>query len=204
MKTASRSTLCSTLCLAALVLVGGCASAPAPRYHSLLTTDTTTARNTSLPPLPIALAPVGVPAGVDQPQWVVRLPDNSLRMLEQERWVSPLRSELHAALFERLAQRFAAVDVRTAPATKPLRVKVDVQRFESIAGSEVWLDSVWSAQVDSGQAAPLVCHSSVHEPAPGELAALAAAHRRAVVRLADQIGSQLQALASGAVARCPS
>ncbi len=200
MKTALRS----ILCLAAFVLVGGCASAPAPRYHSLLATGDAAARNTALSPLPIALAPVSVPAAVDQPQWVVRLPDDTLRILEQEQWVSPLRSELHAALFERLAQRFAAVDVRTAPAAKALRVKVDVQRFESIAGREVWLDSVWSAQADAGPAPPLVCHSSVHEPAPGELAALAAAHRRAVVRLADQIGSQLQALASGAGARCPS
>lgn len=203
MNTASLSTLRSTLCLLALALVGGCASAPAPRYHSLLATDTTAARKAGLPPMPLALAPVGVPAGVDQPQWVVRLPDDTLRMLEQEQWVSPLRSELHAALFERLAQRFAAVDVRTAPAAKALRVKVDVQRFESIAGREVWLDSVWSAQADAGPAAPLVCHSSVHEPAPGELAALAAAHRRAVVRLADQIGSQLVALAKGAATSCP-
>lgn len=208
MKTASRSTLCSTLCsslcVVALVLVSGCASTPAPRYHSLLATGDTAAREAGLPPLPVALAPVGLPAAVDQPQWVVRLPDDTLRLLEQERWVSPLRSELHAALFARLAQRFAAVDVRTAPAAKALRVKVDVQRFESIAGREVWLDSVWSAQADGGQAPPLVCHSSVHEPAPGELAALAAAHRRAVVRLADQIGSQLAALAKGAGARCPS
>lgn len=194
----------SLLCLAALVVLSGCASTPAPRYHSLLATGTTPARETGLPPLPIDLAPVGVPAAVDQPQWVVRLPDDTLRILEQEQWVSPLRAELRAALFERLAQRFAAVDARTAPSAQAVRVKVDVQRFESIAGREVWLDSVWSAQADVGKAQPLVCHSSVHESAPGDLTALAAAHRRAVARLADQIGTQLLALANGAGARCPS
>jgi len=192
------------LSLVALVLLGGCASTPAPRYHSLLATGATPAREASLPPLPIDLAPVGVPAAVDQPQWVVRLPDDTLRILEQEQWVSPLRAELRAALFERLAQRFAAVDVRTAPSAQAVRVKVDVQRFESIAGREVWLDSVWSAQADVGKAQALVCHSSVHESAPGDLTALAAAHRRAVMRLADQIGTQLLALANGAGARCPS
>jgi uncharacterized protein len=191
------------LSLVALVVLGGCASAPAPRYHSLLATGAAAVRETGLPPMPIDLAPVGVPAAVDQPQWVVRLPDDTLRILEQEQWVSPLRAELRAALFERLAQRFAAVDVRTAPSSQAVRVKVDVQRFESIAGKEVWLDSVWSAQADVGKAQALVCHSSVHESAPGDLTALAAAHRRAVVRLADQIGAQLLALANGAGARCP-
>jgi len=191
------------LSLVALVVLSGCASAPAPRFHSLLTTSTTPARDAGLPPMPIDLAPVGVPAAVDQPQWVVRLPDDTLRILEQEQWVSPLRSELQAALFERLAQRFAAVDVRTAPSAQAVRVKVDVHRFESIAGKEVWLDSVWSAQAGVGKAQALVCHSSVHESAPGDLTALAAAHRRAVVRLADQIGAQLLALANGAGARCP-
>ena len=191
------------LCLLVLVLVGGCASQPAPRFHSLMSTGALLVCEPAMASLPVDLAPVGVPAAVDQPQWVVRLSDDTLRILEQEQWVAPLRTELRAALFERLAQRFAVVDVRTAPGAKALRVKVDVQRFESIAGREVWLDSVWSAQADSNPGQPLVCHSSVREPAPGELGALAAAHRRAVVQLADQIGSQLQALANGAAARCP-
>ena len=191
------------LSLVALVALGGCASTPAPRYHSLLATGAPPAREASLPPLPIDLAAVSVPAAVDQPQWVVRLPDDTLRILEQEQWVAPLRAELRAALFERLAQRYAAVDARTMPGAQAVRVKVDVQRFESIAGREVWLDSVWSAQADVGKAQALVCHSSVHESAPGDLAALAAAHRRAAARLADQIGTQLLALANGAGARCP-
>jgi uncharacterized lipoprotein YmbA len=190
------------LSLLALALVAGCASAPATRYHSLLSTGEAVARDTSLPPLPIDLAPVRVPAAVDQSQWVVRLGDDSLRMLEGEQWVSPLRDELGAALFERLAQRFAAVDARSAPAPAVVRVAVDVQRFESIAGKEVWLDSVWSAQAEGSKGKPLVCHSSVREPAAGDLAALAAAHRRAVVRLADQIGAQLRPLARGETARC--
>jgi uncharacterized lipoprotein YmbA len=191
------------LTLLLLALVAGCSSVPATRYHSLLSTGEAVARDTGLPPLPIDLAPVRVPAAVDQPQWVVRLGDDSLRMLEGEQWVSPLRDELRAALFERLAQRFAVVDARSTPAPAVVRVTVDVQRFESIAGKEVWLDSVWSAQAQAGKGKPLVCHSSVRELAAGDLTALASAHRRAVVHLADQIGIQLLALANGAGTRCP-
>ena len=186
-----------------VLLAAGCASTPPVKYHSLLTTNEAKAPQTGLPPLPIDLGPVQVPAAVDQMQWVVRLPDETLRILEGEQWVSPLRDELRAALFERLAQRYAAVDARNAPGTSTVRVKVDVQRFESIAGKEVWLDSVWSAHIDTEKPAPLLCRSSVHEPAPGDLAALAAAHRRAVARLADEIGNQLLALSNGAGTRCP-
>jgi uncharacterized lipoprotein YmbA len=191
------------LALVALVLAAGCASTPPTRYHSLLSTGEPAARDPGLPPLPIDLGAVSVPAAVDQMQWVVRLPDESLRILEGEQWVSPLRDELRAALLERLVQRYAAVDVRSAPAPQSVRVKVDVQRFESVAGKEVWLDSVWSAQPDGPNARPLVCRSSLREPAAGDLVALAAAHRRAVARLADQIGAQLLALTNGAGTRCP-
>jgi uncharacterized lipoprotein YmbA len=183
--------------------VTGCSSAPAPRFHSLLSTVSTPTRDTSLPPLPLDLLAVSVPAAVDQMQWVVRLPDDSLRVLEQEQWVAPLRDELRAALFERLSQRFGAVDVRSAPAPNAVRVKVDVQRFEAVAGKEVWLDSVWSAQSDVVKAAPLLCRSNIREPVAGDLLAAAAAHRRAVVRLADEIGNQLLAIYNGAGARCP-
>jgi uncharacterized lipoprotein YmbA len=189
--------------LVMLALVAGCASTPATRYHSLLSTGEAPAREAGLQPLPIDLAPVRVPPGVDQRQWVVRLGDDSLRMLEGEQWVSPLRDELRAALLERLAQRFAAVDARSAPGQPALRVTVDVQRFESIAGKEVWLDSLWSVQAEGNKGKPLVCRSSVREPAAGDLAALAAAHRRAAVRLADEIGAQLRPLAGGAGPRCP-
>jgi uncharacterized protein len=189
----------------AVALAAGCSSTPAPRFHSLLPTQNTAAPEAvSSVPLPVDLGPVGVPPAVDQQQWVVRLPDDSLRILEQEQWVAPLRDELRAALFDRLAQRFAAVDVRAMPSAEFLRVKVDVQRFESIAGREVWLDAVWSVQPTARAApAPLVCRSSVREPVNGDVPALAAAHRAAVQKLADQIGQRLLAMFNGAGVRCP-
>jgi uncharacterized protein len=195
----------SSLCLAALV-VAGCSSTPAPRFHSLLSTQAGPMADSapSSVPLPIDLGPVSVPAAVDQQQWVVRLPDDSLRILEQEQWVAPLRDELRRAVFERLAQRYGAVDVRAAPAAEHLRVRIDVQRFESIAAKEVWLDVLWSAQHSpSGTGAPLVCRSSVREPVNGDAQALAAAHRRAVQRLADELGQRLLAMYNKAELRCP-
>lgn len=187
----------------ACAAAAGCSSTPAPRFHSLLGAQPAAAEPATGVALPLDLGPVSVPAAVDQQQWVVRLPDDSLRILEQEQWVAPLREELRAALFERLARRYGAVDVRTAAAAEYLRLQLDVQRFESIAGREVWLEAVWTVQPAARGATPLVCRSTVREPAGGELPALAAAHRRAVQRLADEIGPRLLALFNGAGVRCP-
>lgn len=192
-----------TLVLLACAAAAGCSSTPAPRFHSLLSAQPAAGEPANSVPLPLDLAAVSLPAAVDQQQWVVRLPDDSLRILEQEQWVAPLRDELRAALFERLARRYGAVDVRSAPAAEHLRLKVDVRRFESIAHREVWIEAVWTAQTALRGASPLACRSSVREPVNGDLPALAAAHRRAAERLADEIGPRLLALYSGAGARCP-
>lgn len=186
-----------------LAVLAGCSSTPAPRFHSLLSTQAAAVEAVSTVALPVDIAPVSVPPAVDQQQWVVRLPDDSLRILEQEQWVAPLRDELRAALFDRLAKRYGAVDVRSAPTAEFVRLKVDVQRFESMAGREVWIEAVWTATPTAKGNPPLVCRSSVREPVNGDAQALAASHRRAVHTLADLIGQRLLAMYNGAGVRCP-
>lgn len=190
------------LALSAVVLAA-CSSTPAPRFHSLLATHPAPAEAVSAVPLPLDIGPVSVPAAVDQQQWVVRLPDDSLRILEQEQWVAPLRDELRAALFDRLARRYGAVDVRSSPSPEFIRLKLDVQRFESMAAREVWIEAVWTATPTAKGSAPLVCRSGVREPVNGDVPALAEAHRRAVNALADLIGQRLLAMYNGAGVRCP-
>jgi uncharacterized lipoprotein YmbA len=199
------------LAVALAVLAAGCASAPSPRFHSLLAATASAAApapaaTPDAPRLLVDLAPVGVPAGVDQPQWVVRTADDTLRLLEQERWVAPLREELRAALLDGLVRRWNAADIRTAaaPADTPgWRVRVDVQRFETVAGSGTWLDSSWSAvSTVAGNKASIACRSRLRESAGADPVALAAAHRQAVARLADQIGATLSS--AGREMACPS
>lgn len=190
------------LCLA---LAAGCASEPPTRFHSLMAPHSAAASKPALAPLFVDLGPVSVPAAVDQPQWVVRSADDTLHLLERERWVAPLRNELRDALSEGLAQRFEAVDLRTAPAPTRTgwRLRVDVLRFETVAGSGVWLGSIWSAAALAPSGPSLRCQTTLHEAAGADPIALSAAHRRAVARLTDEIGLQLQALNDGRPASCP-
>ena len=188
-------------------LLAACAGDKLPeRFHTLLPAQRAPSAPTAQgAPLYVDVLPVGVPAQVDHTQFVVRQPDDSLLLLEQDRWAAPLQDELRGAIVERLGTRWGAVDVRGVALPLPAiwRVRVDVQRFESIAGREARLESTWSVSSTQRGGATLVCRSVVAESTgAGGVPALAAAHRRAAVRLADEIGERLRAMYSGGTAGC--
>ena len=196
----------TVLALAALLALCACStSAPPVRLHSLMPAEPSP-REPALrgAPLFVVLEPIRLPAQVDQPQWLVRLPDETLASLEQERWASPLRDELRQALLEQLAARFGVVEGRsTVPAAAPpLRVALDVRRFDSVPGREARLEGSWTVAA-AGAAATLRCTLLLREAAAGGMPELAAAHRRAVVRLADSIGASLVAVQAASPAPCP-
>ena len=192
--------------VAVTLAVAACASAPPTRFHSLLPAEPARASASALPAdaLAIVLDPVRVPAQVDQPQWLVRVPDGSLQLLEQDRWAAPLRDEVQAALLEALALRWAAVQGGGAApgAARSWRITVDLARFESVLGREARVEARWRIVAPTGNAPGATCTSVLREGAESTLA-LAQAHQRIVVRLADEIGATLQALARNAPARCP-
>jgi len=182
---------------ASLIAMAGCASQPPVRFHSLLpaVSSSPASAPSSAAPLVVELGPVTVPAAVDQPQWVLRAGDDSLRVLEGERWVAPLRDELRAAVMARLAERFNSVDARTQPGpASGWRLRIEVQRFESMLGREAWIEAAWSATSVATPVRTLACTSRLHETAGSDAPSIAAAHRRAVQRLADQIGERLQGM----------
>ena len=193
--------------LACALLAACTTTSPPERFHTLLPATTeASASNAGANPIYVELLPVRIPPQVDHPQWVVRASDDSLRMLEQERWAAPLRDELRSALGERLASRWGAMPVLSLPQpVNPVwRIRVDVLRFESVPAREVRIDSSWSLSSARRGDAALACHSTLRENvAQGGVPALAAAHRRAVLRLADEIGQQLAQLRNGQVPACP-
>jgi uncharacterized lipoprotein YmbA len=195
--------------LGALLLAlvcGGCAAPPAIHFHSLVA-PTHPAPKEGLAPAgrgpAISLDPIRIPVAVDQPQWLLRLPDDSLTLLEEDRWASPLRDEFRQALIDILSHRYGAVDVRTiGSGSPPWRVHVVINRFELQPG-EAWLESTWSLGQRNAETPALRCRSSFKESASGGMPALAQAQRRAVAQLGEAIGDQLLALHAGQPGRCP-
>ena len=189
--------------LAALALGAGCAANNPPRFHSLLGSEGVAAPVGTPGRLRIDLGRVAVPAQVDQAQWLVRMPDESLALLEAERWASPLRDELRHALLGVLVERHGAVDARSSPGdAAPWRIDVDVRRFESAPGAEARSEGSWSA-TRRAPAARVTCSWAIREPIGDGMLALAAGHRRVVERLANSMAAALQAAERGAAAPCP-
>jgi hypothetical protein len=147
---------------------------------------------------------VHVPAQVDQPQWLVRVADGSLLLLEQERWASAPPDEMREALRETLVRRYGATEPTPATPADAQRwnLRVDVSRFES-ALDRVRLEATWTlVRAPAAPAGALRCIALLEEAGDGSMNGIAAGHRRAVVRLADAIGEQLLVVARGGAGRC--
>jgi len=190
--------------LVGVLALAACGTPPPTRFHSLMPTDIA-----ARPGAPAAsgvvvrLEPIRVPAQVDQPQWLVQLGDDSMAVLEQERWASPLRDELQQALMEELIVGQGAIDARTQPApTAVARVAIDVRRFDSLPGREARIQGSWTITGSDARNASR-CEWLIREAAPGSFTALAAAHRRAVSRLGAAIGQALARMRRGEAASCP-
>jgi uncharacterized lipoprotein YmbA len=197
-----RCIACAAAALAVLsALAAGCSSPPATRYYTLMPPPTAGDRAAAAPRLDWTLLPVVVPAQIDQPQWVVRKPDGSLAVLEQERWIAPLGDELRGAIVERLTRSLgpprAAASADGAP---QWRIRVEVQRFDLIPNQEARLAADWSVR---GEGAATICHADISKPVPGlDYIDLARGQQRAISQLADAIGAALLAASKGQAIKC--
>ena len=205
MKLTSTRRCLTAVALALSIHFGGCAAPPPIRLHSLLSIDSRArASSALLPGFAYTLTAVSVPPQVDQPQWLVRNADGTLSLLEQERWAAPLRSELQSALLDRWISSWGGRSAAASPASdNAWRVTLDVMRWEAWPGREVRLESRWSA---TSGAFALNCRSVIREAASGgnksTVLALADSQRRAVIRLADEVASRIDAAQKGEPVRC--
>jgi len=179
--------------LALAALLAACGSVAPARFHTLLAAGAPSFEQQRT--ITWELLPIAIPAQVDRPQWVVRGGDGTLAVLENERWIAPLGAEMHGAIGERLAETIGA----SRTSAKPWRVRIDVQRFDSLPGRAARIEADWSV---SGASASFDCRASYEDAAAAGFPALAAAHRGAVRRLADAIAAALVALDAGRAATC--
>lgn len=189
--------------VAVLALLAACSSVQPPRYHTLMPAVASAVRPAApAGSLAWEVLPVAVPAGVDQPQWVVRTVDGSLAVLEQERWIAPLGEEIRGAVADRLTQDLGTPPVSAEP-RKRWRIRIDVHRFDSAPGREARLEATWTLSSDADTARALRCRGEfVQTPAASGYLALAKSHQQAVAALAGAIGSELKALNAGQTAMC--
>ncbi|MFI4931812.1 MAG: membrane integrity-associated transporter subunit PqiC [Burkholderiales bacterium] len=185
--------------------LSACGSPPPTHFHSLVATPASTGNAAHVAPasdVRFEVLPVAVPAQVDVPQFVVRLSDGSMAVLEQERWIAPLGDEIRTAVALRVGQALAdAPRSNHAASAGVWGIGLEVQRFDSVMGRAVGVQLQWSLQPASG-AAVLRCQARYEEPVGTGASALAAGYRAVFERLGDAIGRALQVAAAGGTPAC--
>ncbi|HEX6018873.1 MAG TPA: PqiC family protein [Burkholderiaceae bacterium] len=187
-----------------VIVLAGCSTASPPtHYHSLVAALPPGGPGTKALPAPILrvqVLPVQVPAQVDVPQLVVRSADDSLAVLEYERWIAPLGDEIRDAVALRIDQMLAQASP-TGASDRTWRVRIDVQRFDSMLARAASMQVQWSLRATGGGPS-LRCQASYEQPVGPGVGALAAGHRALVERLGDVIGRALETAAAGGTPSC--
>ena len=174
----------------------GCASAPA-RFYTLDSTAKTD--NAPTAPYAVIVGPVSVPASVDRPEIVVQVAPNQVAIDEFNRWASPLSDAIARAVAGDLAILLGTQDVATAPLANfnpAYRVTINVQRFESVPGQTVLLDTVWAVHTTKSgitRSGRTVTSEAVQGKGYD---ALAAAHSRSLATVSQDIAAAIQAAAA--------
>ena len=188
-----------TLLLAIAMI--GCRSAGS-RYYTLVSAadDRAPAATGATGELQLDVLPVDVPPDVDRQEIVVRHGQGEVTPVDTRSWISPLPRELRRAFSDDLGRVLGARDiagVTPADSVPVFRVKLDVQRFESVLGKHALIEAISTVRDPATTAPALVCSHRAKEDATGDYAGLAEAHQRALQTIAKQVADEIRAIRAG-------
>lgn len=195
------------VCLAAAVLIAGCASAP-DRYYTLAAPG----GSSSTAPAPgapmfIELAPVAVPERLARPQMVVHPAGGrsaEVALLEQHRWSSSFENELRDALSSGVAARLGAIDVTKGgrqPTTPAWRIAVQVRQFDAVENTRVDAALSWTVRRSDADLSA-TCQWRTSEPVGDGIDALAQGAQRVAANASDAIARHVAQLQQNPGATC--
>lgn len=180
-----------------LLLLAGCAGSPASRFYTLAAPvpPESPAAAAAARGLPVSVGPIAIPALVDRPQIVVTVGPNEVQLDEYHRWASPLADAIGLAVVGHLGVLLPSPQVmllsQSPGGPADTRVAIEVQRFDSVPGSHALLDAIFTVHgTATGRSATgrTTAREAVRD---GSYETLAAAHSRAVARLAADIAAAI-------------
>jgi uncharacterized lipoprotein YmbA len=185
--------------LALAAALAACVGAPAPReqFFTLASPNPGVAPPTSASP-GVFVGPISVPAAVDRTSMVLSTGPNQVEISDQYRWAEPLRDGISRVVAETLARELGSSRVLSsrmaAGTTVDYRVSIEVQRFDSSLDEGATLDALWTITPGTGTGAARNGRTFVHEADSAHTpAGIAAAHGRALQRLAADIANAIRA-----------
>jgi uncharacterized protein len=180
----------------AIVLLGlalaACGGAPKDNYYTLTAPQAPAAGANAVS---VFVGPVLVPESVDRAPMVLRIGPNQADVRDDHRWAEPLKHAIPRVVSENLMRELGTTRVSWSRlgAGQPAdyRVAIDVQRFDSSLEQGAAIDAAWVVTPAKGVARN--GRSSIQEAAPSkDPAGVAAAHSRALERLAREIAAAIK------------
>jgi uncharacterized protein len=176
-----------------VVVISACGTSTPAHFYTL---DSTAIAEGSPPErTTVMIAPISVPAAVDQPQMVVQVGPNRVEMEEFNRWAAPLNDQIARAVAGDLVVLLGTPDVTTTPLadfSPAYWVTINVQRFDSVQGEAAVVEAVWAVRRTAGgetQSGRTVAREAVQGDG---FEALASAHSRALAKLSGDIAGAIR------------
>jgi uncharacterized lipoprotein YmbA len=187
--------------IALALLMIGCRSDPSS-YYTLVSAGPQQ-RATVSDALQLDVLPVDVPPDVDRAELVLRQGTGQVTPVETRLWISPLALELRRAFSDDLTHELGVRDIANVTAAQGIptyRVKLSVQRFESVLGDHALIEAISTVRDANGSAPVLVCSHSARQPASRGYEALAEAHQLALSAIAKQVAADVKSVSTAAPA----
>jgi uncharacterized protein len=189
---------------AAALFVAGCASVPPDHFYTLSGREGATIYHPSAAeaaPFYVEIADTKIPDTVARQQMVLDLGDGRVNVIEHQRWIAPLSTEISQAVSDYLTRSLHTIDVyrsATADRLPVYQVSMNVRRFVSVPEQSTAIDMVWTVRRRDPQSqrdTPVVtCRSVVTEQIGAGYEAIAQGHRRGLQQIAADIGGVITTL----------
>lgn len=181
----------------AVLFLTACGHSPSPRLHTLASIDESPPAAAAAPAFSIVITGCSVPDAVDRPQFMLAMPGNALRPVDGERWSEPLKRAIPRAVAQRLRASMPEVLVWSSPAaptTADVRLTLEVTRWHSVPDAYADVEILWQLRL-GGENTTGASRSRVEVARSTDgYGALAAAHRRALEVIADDIAAAARTL----------
>jgi uncharacterized lipoprotein YmbA len=183
-----------------VVVAFGCRSSGSRYYTLVAAPDAKQAVATN--DFQLDVLPVDVPPEVDRAEIVVREGPGELTPVDTRSWIAPLSLEIRRAFSDELTRNLGARDIAglTAVGLPTYRIKLVVQRFESVLGKRAVIAAISTVHELTGDSPTLVCSHHASEPAGKGYDGLAVAHQRALAQIAKQVAASVRSAHGGAAA----
>ncbi len=192
------------LILGMVVSASGCGRVIQERFYTLSDPMPDGKEDASIGNDFVEILPVSLPELLDRPQVVLYDETSLVRILEEDRWAAPLKSEIRQSIGEKVRHLLGTIDVYHAPphqgesaTRKTYRVVISVESLKVAPGHEATLQAAWTVR-SIGDSQGLVCRATYRAELDDRSVNHAIlAYRKAIDALGTRIAHSIQEVASG-------